>query len=302
MLMTESLLQYKDELYAIHIIEQGVSIHSEQFSNFSDLDDILLFGFISALYTYTYSMGQEQVHSIDFGNCKFFFEFLGDDRILVIISKKAFSEEEETYLLQNLILRYEILTRGKEIGEVPSLFDIKERVIPLELIAEIRKKGEFKAVIEATTEVSVPTIPEVKVENFYFEGLMNEEIFTENKVLYIKRSLSNFFLVHKKLIMGLFVIVKKDLLSSFVYSRKKIDEIFPLIKMTLNDPGIAEIEITKEANQYTQIEIDNQLIWVLTHASSKYAARAIFLGISKAELEAMAPHLSRIMLFVNKLI
>jgi hypothetical protein len=300
--MTESLLQYKEELYAIHIIEQGVSIHSEQFENFSELDDVLLFGFISALYAYTYSMGQEEVRSIDFGNCKFYFDYLGEDRLLVIISKKTFTEEEENNLLQNLKLRYEILTRGKEIGEVSSLFDVRERVIPLELIAEIRKKGKIEEEKEEKIKITVPAIPEVKIEEFYFEGLMNEEILTENKISYIKRSLSNFFLGYKKLIMGLFVIVKEEQLTSFVYSRKKTDEIFPLIQITLNDPSIAEIVIEKETNHYKQIEVDNQSIWVLTHASSKYAARAIFFGISKAELDAMAPHLSRIMLFVNKLI
>jgi hypothetical protein len=302
--MSSSISDYKDILYSIHILDQGVSIHSEKFDEFLNIDDILLFGFMSALHSYTYSAGQEEVKSIDFGTCKFIFSPLSKDKLLVIIMKKSISFEDETELIQNIKVRYEIISSSGSIKQGSSLLDVKERMIPFDLILEMRKKGEKEDISTGSSEIdlSIPAIPEVKSEEFYFESLINEEVLTDNKITYIKRTLSNFFLGYKKLILGFFVIGKEEQLTSFAYSRKKINEIFPLIQQTLNDKTITEKEISEETNFYKKIDFEKQKIWVLTHASSKYAARVIFFSFSKAELESMAPHLSRIMYFVNKLI
>ncbi|NPD89480.1 MAG: hypothetical protein HGN29_12240 [Asgard group archaeon] len=302
--MSSSISDYKDILYSIHILEQGVSIHSEKFDEFLNIDDILLFGFMSALHSYTYSVGQEEVKSIDFGTCKFIFEPLNKDKLLVIIAKKAIPFEEEIELVQSLKIRFEVISASGSIKRGSSLLDVKERMIPFELILEMRRKGEKEEASEKASKVdlSIPAIPEIKSEEFYFECLMNEKVLTENKIMYIKRTLSNFFLGYKKLILGFFVMGKEEQLTSFAYSRKEINEIFPLIQQILNDKTITEKELSEEMNFYKKIEFENQKIWVLTHASNKYAARVIFFSMSKAELESMAPHLSRIMYFVNKLI
>ncbi|MHA1952700.1 MAG: hypothetical protein ACW96U_01995 [Candidatus Heimdallarchaeaceae archaeon] len=302
--MSSSISNYRDILYSIHVLDQGVSIHSEKFDEFLNIDDMLLFGFMSALHSYTYSAGQEEVKSIDFGTCKFIFKPLSKDKLLVVILKKAIPFEEEIELVQNLKIRFEIISASGSIKQDSSLLDVKERMIPFELILEMRKKGEKEEVSVKTSEVdlSIPAIPEVKSEEFYFECLMNEKVLTENKVVYIKRTLSNFFLGYRKLILGFFVIGKEEQLTSFAYSRKKINEIFPLIQQTLNDKTITEKEISEETNFYKKMDFENQEIWVLTHSTSKYVARVIFFSLSKAELESMAPHLSRIMYFVDKLI
>ena len=302
--MGSNISDYKDILYSIHILDQGVSIHSEKLDQFLNIDDILLFGFMSALHSYTYSAGHEEVKSIDFGTCKFIFESLNRDKLLVLILKKAISLEEQIELVQNIKIRFEIISASGSIEQSESLLDVKERMIPFDLILEMRKRGEKEeiAIDTSETDVSIPAIPEVKKEEFYFERLMNEKILTDNKVVYIKKTLSNFFLGYKKLILGFFVIGKETQLTSFAYSRKEINEIFPLIQQTLNDKSITDKKITGLTNLYKQLDFEGQKIWVLTHASEKYTARVIFFSSSKAELESMAPHLSRIMYFVNQLI
>lgn len=302
--MSSSISNYRDILYSIHILDQGVSIHSEKFDEFLNIDDILLLGFLSALCSYTYSAGHEEVKSIDFGTCKFIFEPLSKDKLLVLILKKAISFEEQMELVQNLKIRYEIVSASGSIKQDDSLLDVKERMIPFELILEMRKKGEKSEIKtdNSSIDLTIPSIPEVKSEEFYFERLMNEKALTDNKIIHIKKTLNNFFLGYKKLILGFFVMGKEEQLTSFAYSRKEINEIFPLIQQTLNDKTITEKEILSETNFYKQLDFENQKIWVLTHASTKYTARVIFFSSSKAELESMAPHLSRIMYFVNQLI
>lgn len=302
--MSSSISDYKDILFSIHILDQGVSIYSEKFDQFLNIDDVLLLGFISALHSYTYSAGHEEVKSIDFGTCKFIFEPLDRDKLLVIILKKAISLEEQIELVQDIKIRFEIISASGSIVQSESLLDVKERMIPFDLILEIRKRGEKEEITVDVSEIdlSIPTIPEVKTEEFYFERLMNEKVLTENKVVYIKKTLSNFFLGYKKLILGFFVIGKETQLTSFAYSRKEINVIFPLIQQTLNDTSITDKEITGLTNIYKQIDFEGQKIWFLIHASEKYTARVIFFSFSKAELESMAPHLSRIMYFVNQLI
>ena len=301
--MSSDIQLSKSDLYSIHIIDEGVSVNNKQYDDFFNIDDILVFGFISALYNYTFSMGQEEVYSIDFGICKFLFEPLYDGKLLVIISKKAFEKEKEKKLLQSLKTKYEIITRAKDLDDIDSLLEIKEKFIPLDLVAEIRKKGKVKtkAILDDDLIV-VPSIsiPDVKADEFYLEGLMNEEKLTESVVSQIKKPLSNFFLGYKNLLAGMFVIVKNEQMTSFVFSRKSIDDTFPLIQYAIDNPLVSETELEADANQIKQIDIKDQKVWILTHASSKYSARAIFFSLLKDELLSMERHLSRIMYFVNK--
>ena len=301
--MSSDIQLTNSNLFSIHIIEEGVSVHNKQYDDFLDIDDMLVFGFISALYNYTFSMGQEEVNSIDFGTCKFLFEPLYDGKLLVIISKKAFEKEKEKKLLQNLKTKYEIITRTNDLDDIDSLLEIKEKFIPLDLVAEIRKKGkiEHKPVLEDDMIV-VPSIaiPDVKVEEFYLESLMNESKLTENVVSQIKKPLSNFFLGYKNLLAGMFVIVKDEEMTSFVFSRKNIDETFPLIQYAIDNPSVSGTELEVDVNQINQIDIKDQKLWILTHASSKYSARAIFFSLLKDELLSMERHLSRIMYFINQ--
>ncbi|MCG3216245.1 MAG: hypothetical protein KAS63_05980 [Candidatus Heimdallarchaeota archaeon] len=306
--MSSDMHQYKDNLYSFHIIEEGVSVHNEKFTDFLNIDDILVFGFISALYNYTYSIGKEEVKSIDFGSGKFLFEPLHDGRLLVVITKESLAKEKENRLLKSIKMSYEIQTQNKAIEDIESLLDIKEKFIPLDLVAEIRKKGQKgqnKSNIFVEDDLVVfPTIsiPDVKVEDFYIESLMNEEILTSKAKIQIRKTLSNFFLGYKQLLASLFVIVKNELLTSFIFSRKRIDEIFPLIQYVLANPSISESELEKETYQIQQMNFENQKIWISTHASDKYAARVIFFSLSKDELLSMQRHLTRIMYFINKII
>lgn len=302
--MSSKLSQYKEHLYSLHIIDEGVSVHSEKYDNLLNIDDILVFGFISALHSYTFSVGQEEVKSIDFGLSKFLFKTLDDGKLIVVITKGSFPENEEIDFLKGIKLRYDLLTETYTLDSIESLLDIKERAIPLDLVVEIRKKGVSKTIKDNEIQAELPqtSIPSVKIEEFYIEKIMNEEILTENRLNSIRKSLSSFFLGYKYLVAGLFVIVKEEELTSFVFSRKKIEEIFPLIQEILKDKCIIDTELTQETKKIAKTKIKNQEIWTLTYGSTKYAARAIFFGLSEAELREMTPHLSRILYFVNKMI
>lgn len=302
--MSSKLSHYKEHLYSVHIIDEGVSIHNEKYADLLDIDDILVFGFISALHSYTFSVGQEEVRSIDFGLSKFLFESLDDGKLIVVITKDSFPKNEESNLLKGIKLRYNLLTETLSPDSIDSLLDIKERAIPLDLVVEIRKKGISKPKEDNEVQAEIPqiSIPDVKIEEFFIEKIMNEEVLTENRLNSIKKSLSSFFLGYKYLVAGLFVIVKEEQLTSFVFSRKKTEEIFPLIQEILKDKSIIDTELTQETKQITKTQIENQEIWTLTYGSTKIAARAIFISLSAAELNEMIPHLSRILYFINKVL
>lgn len=296
-------------MFAIHIIDQGISLHSEKFSDFLNIDDVLVFGFISALHSYTYSIGDEEVLSMDFGKAKFLFKSLHDKRLLVVIMKKALPQEQEQAMLNELATRYEFIVSNKDISEIQSLIDVKERLIPLELVVEMRRKKEKKSSSTSIdNEILIPpppttlTIPEVKVERFYLEGLVNEEFLSETIMVQIKKTLSNFFLGYKKLLVGLFVIAKENNLVTFAFSRKPIDEIFPLIHTVLTNPVIRDKTLDTDHDSPKKIEVENQELWFLTNTESKHAARTVLFSLSEDELNSMLPHLSRIMHFLKKVI
>ena len=105
--MSADITKYKEKLFSIQILDQGVSIFTEKFTDFLNIDDVLVFGFISALYSYTYAIGHEEVVSIDFGTSKFLFSELYDGKLLVIITKEDLHKGVETELIQNISLRIE---------------------------------------------------------------------------------------------------------------------------------------------------------------------------------------------------
>ncbi|MHA1482535.1 MAG: hypothetical protein ACTSUP_03855 [Candidatus Heimdallarchaeaceae archaeon] len=307
--MSINLSSLKEQMYAIHIIDQGISLHSEKFSDFLNIDDILVFGFISALHSYTYSIGDEEVLSMDFGKAKFLFKTLHDKRLLVVILKGVLPQEQEQAILNELATRYEFIVSDKDISQIQSLIDVKERLIPLELVVEMRRKKEKKTssdLIDSEILIQPPpitlAIPEVMVEQFYLEGLVNEEFLSESIIIQIKKTLSNFFLGYKKLLMGLFVIVKEENLVTFAFSRKPIDEAYPLIQNVLANPVIRDKTLDTDHDSPQKIEIENQELWVLTNTKIKHAARTVLFSLSEDELNSMLPHLSRIMYFLKKII
>ena len=276
-----------------------------------NIDDVLVFGFISALYSYTYAMGHEEVVSIDFGTSKFLFSELHDGKLLVIITKEDLLKGVETELIQNISLRYEILTENKSITEISSLFDIGDTIIPLDLVAEIRRKGQKKpekaSVYELQEEVEdlllMPeiSIPTVQMEEFYVEVLTDEEKLGEDKINSIKKSLTNFFLGYKRLTSSLFAVAKDDQLFSFVFSRRIFADIYPVIKYIMANPA----EMSKDSSETTtikSIQVESESYWVLIYMNKKQTTKSIVFSNFRDELESIAPHLSRISKFVERIL
>jgi len=309
--MSVDIAKYKEKLFSIQILDHGVSIFTEKFIDFLNIDDVLVFGFISALYSYTYAMGHEEVVSIDFGTSKFLFSELYDGKLLVIITKEDLLKGVETELIQNISLRYEILTENKSITEISSLFDIGDTIIPLDLVAEIRRKGQKKpekaSVYELQEEVEdlllMPeiSIPTVQMEEFYVEVLTDEEKLGEDKINSIKKSLTNFFLGYKRLTSSLFAVAKDDQLFSFVFSRRIFADIYPVIKYIMANPA----EMSKDSSETTtikSIQVESESYWVLIYMNKKQTTKSIIFSNFRDELESIAPHLSRISKFVERIL
>ena len=308
--MSVDISKYRERIFSIQVIDQGVSIFTEKFADFLNIDDVLVFGFISALYSYTYAIGNEEVVSIDFGTSKFLFAELHDGKLLVIITKENLSKEIESALIQNISLRYEILTENKSISEISSLFDIGDTIIPLELVAEIRKKGQKKPQEtisnEVSTEESLPlpeiSIPTVKMEEFYVEVLTDEEKLSEDKINSIKKSLTNFFLGYKRLISSLFAVAKDDQLFSFVFSRRIFSDIYPVIKYIVTNPSELSIDLESSENLIKSITVEDESYWVLVYTNKNQNSKSIVFSSFRDELESMSPHMSRISMFVERLL
>lgn len=309
--MSVDIAKYKEKLFSIQILDHGVSIFTEKFIDFLNIDDVLVFGFISALYSYTYAMGHEEVVSIDFGTSKFLFSELYDGKLLVIITKEDLHKGVETELIQNISLRYEILTENKPITEISSLFDIGDTIIPLELVAEIRRKGQKKpekaSVYEVQEEVEdllpMPeiSIPTVQMEEFYVEVLTDEEKLGEDKINSIKKSLTNFFLGYKRLTSSLFAVAKDDQLFSFVFSRRIFADIYPVIKYIMANPAEMSMD-PSETTTIRSIEVENESYSVLIYTNKKQTTKSIVFSNFRDELESIAPHLSRISKFVERML
>jgi len=293
-------------LYAIHIIEEGISLHSEKFSDFLSIDEYLILGFLSALCSYTFSVGDETIKEIDFGSCKFLFQPLHDNRLLVLIAKETLTKEQEKLLVENLKIRYSVLASDTDITNIESLLGEVETVLPLELIAEIRKTKEKNSIQVKKDEISIISppittpIPELKTETFYFDGLMNETSISIEKTDIIKRTLSNFFLGYKSLVTSLFVILTEDKIVSFSFGRRKMDDVYPLIQFILNNPIITSKNGKMIESEPKEYNIDGEKIWIVPKISEKHGIRSVLFGNSEDELKSMIPHVSRILFFVKK--
>ena len=304
--MSVDLYKYKDQLYAIHILEEGISVYNERFRDFLNIDDILVFGFLSALYSYTYAVGHEEVKSIDFGNCKFLFNRLFDNRLLVIITREEISYEDEKTLLNNISLRYEILSEDRPIDQITSFLDIQDTIIPLDIVAEIRKKKQ-KILEEEAIPLDVPILPEIQVpkiqiEDFYVEILTDEKQISSEKLTSIKKTLTNFFLGYKTLITSLFAISKEQKIISFVFSRKTFDEIYPLVQYIIANPSEIKVNKKNAQSDIKRVTINEIDYYLLIYLSEKQSTKSVVFSKNKEELESLAPHISRISIFVEKMI
>jgi hypothetical protein len=310
--MSVDITKYKEKLFSIQILDQGVSIFTEKFTDFLNIDDVLVFGFISALYSYTYAIGHEEVISIDFGTSKFLFSELYDGKLLVIITKEDLHKDIESELIDNISLRYEILTEERPITEIASLFDIGETIIPLNLVAEIRKKGQKKpeetSIMDLEEEIEellpIPeiSVPSVQMEEFYVEVLTDEDKLGEDKINSIKKSLTNFFLGYKRLISSLFAVAKDEQLFSFVFSRRQFTEIYPVIKYIMGHPSEMSVDPKSETNTIRSIQVENESFWVLIYTNKKQTTKSIVFSNFRDELESISPHLSRISKFVERML
>ncbi len=310
--MSVDITKYKEKLFSIQILDQGVSIFTEKFTDFLNIDDVLVFGFISALYSYTYAIGHEEVISIDFGTSKFLFSELYDGKLLVIITKEDLHREIESELIENISLRYEILTEDTSITEISSLFDIGDTIIPLDLVAEIRRKGqkkpeeasvhEFQEEVEEMLPLPEISVPSVQMEEFYVEVLTDEEKLGEDKINSIKKSLTNFFLGYKRLTSSLFAVAKDEQLFSFVFSRRMFADIYPIIKYIMTHPSEMSVDSESETNTIRSIQVENVSYWVLIYTNKKQTTKAIVFSNFCDELESISPHLSRISKFVERML
>ena len=304
--MSVDLSKFKEELYSIHILEEGVSLFSEKFGDFLNIDDVLVFGFISALYSYTYAIGHEEVKSIDFGSCKFLFWRLFDGRLLVVIAKEEISTEKEQVLLKNIALRYEILTEDKSLSQIGSLLSVADTIIPLDIVAEIRRKKQ-KAQEEIAMPIDLPTIPEIqipdiKIEDFFVEMLTEDTELSQDTLTSIKKTLINFYLGYKTLISSLFAVAKEDQLISFVFSRQPFDEIYPLVQYIVTNPSEINVDGASFQSQIKPIKINGEPFFVLIYLSKGQNTKSVVFSKNKEELESLAPHLKRISTFVEKML
>jgi len=303
--MSVDLLRFKDYLYSIHILEEGVSLYNEKFGDFLNIDDVLVFGFISALYSYTFAIGHEEIKSIDFGNCKFLFLKLHDDKLLVVITKKEITNEDEHVLLKNLAIRYEILSEDRSLGQIKSLLALEDTIIPLDMVAEIRNK-KIKEQEEVAMPVELPPlpeiqIPEIKIEDFFVELLTEDIELSKVSINNIKKTLTNFFLGYKKLIASLFAVAKEEKMVSFVFSRQPFEKIYSLIHHIITNPS--EISIRRSSrSEIKQISIDKETFFVLIYLSEGQKTKSVVFCKNQDELESLAPHLKRISSFVEKMI
>ena len=304
-MMSVDLTKYKKQLYSIQILDQGVSIFSENFADFLNIDDVLVFGFISALYSYTYAVGHEKVNSIDFGSCKFLFSPLHDGKMLVVIAKESMEREKEEELLGNISLRYEILTENKQLNDINSFLEMEDTIIPLSLVAEIRKKKhktQTPVSVEDFPDLPEIQIPEVKIEEFFVEVLTDEKQMKEEKINEIKKTLTSFFLGYKLLVASLFAVAKKDQLFSFVFSRKPFADIYPAVDYIIKNPSEINIDADNPEGSIKPIKVEGDRYWLLVYSSKKKTTKSVVFSTTKSELDSIAPHLRRIAQFVEKMI
>ncbi len=305
--MTKDFEHLREHLVAIHILEEGVSVHSEQFKNILQIDNVLIMGFLSALYNYVFAVGKDTIKFIDFGNYKFIFSSLSDNNLLVLITDTEINEQDEKNLIEKVKLYYEILSKDKPISEISSLFEIKEGILPLEIIADIRKKGLTRTITHQNKKeedikgLSIPSIvPVVSSEKFYFRIMLGETLITDQLVTNIKKSLNNFFLGYKKLVACLYAINLDSDPIVFLFGRGDYNNSADLLEKFIEKSILSSnSNITKQ--ETINFKVNKNKYWIKSNRKStniKYS----FISESKEELDAIEVHTKRISKYILKLL
>ncbi len=310
--MSLDINSIKQYIFSITVIDEGINVYKEILSDEFKIDDHLLSGFISSLYNYTFAMGHEIIESIDFTSHQFFFASTYDDKLLILIASSDLEEEEGKKLLDELNLRYEVLSQDYDILQMPSLLEKQDRLIPIEIVAQIRRKKNSKELIESKmkNEISSETInqspqtaiPEIVTTNFYLVPLTGEKYISEKSITKAKKTLSNFFLGYRSIILLIMVIPYLDDFVSFVFSRKRAEEVLPMVNKIILGLELTEFR-SKDTNDVIEpFEIDNNKMWVLSSKIQQNNVASVVLSKTKNDLRAISPHLKRIMRFMDKLI
>lgn len=302
----------KQYLFSITVIEEGINVYKEILSDEFTIDDHLLSGFISSLYSYTFAMGHEKIEAIDFTNHQFFFAPTYDEKLLVLITSSDLEEEEGKKALDELNLRYEVLSQDHDILQMPSLIEKQNRLIPIEIVAEIRRKKNSQKPIERKmkNEISSETIrpspqiaiPKIVTTNFYLVPLTGENYLSEKSITKAKKTLSNFFLGYRNIVLLIMVIPYEEDFISFVFSRERAEEILPMVNKIIQSLELTEFR-SKDTNDVIEpFEIGDNKMWVSSSKIQKNNMASIVLSTTKNDLRAISPHLKRIMRFMDKLI
>ncbi|MHA1116406.1 MAG: hypothetical protein ACTSPJ_09565, partial [Candidatus Heimdallarchaeaceae archaeon] len=281
-----------------------INVHSEQLHSISNIDNVLLFGFLTALYNYTFAIGQEKIVNIDLEQYKIIFQELKDNKLLVIITDSLIDYDDEKNLIEKIKLRYEVLTYDKDISEIDSLLTVEEGIIPLELIAEIRSKGtmyakqeEAKSKAEIKEEIA---IPKIKSEKFFFHNILNEGIIDSDKEVKIRKTLSNFFLGYRKLILCIFAYNIKGKICIFSFGRSSQADNHREFSTYIINKTLTKV-VKKECSIINQIEYGGKKFWANIFLDQKKHSSYVFLSTSKNELVSLEVHIRRISTFIYKL-
>lgn len=293
----------KEHLVAIHILDDGINVHSEQLHSISNIDNVLLFGFLTALYNYTFAIGQEKILNIDLEQYKIIFQELKDNKLLVVITDSLIDYDDEKNLIEKIKLRYEVLTYDKDISEIDSLLTVEEGIIPLELIAEIRSKGTMYAKQEEKSKAEIQAeidIPKIKSEKFFFHIILNEGIIDSDKEVNIRKTLSNFFLGYRKLVLCIFAYNIRGKLCIFSFGRSSQADNHREFSTHIINETLAKA-VKKECSIINQIEYGGKKFWANIFLDQKKHSSYVFLSTSKNELVSLEVHIKRISTFIYKL-
>ena len=318
--MSEDVEIIKENLIEIHIIDQGIDLYYEKFSDELELDNVLVTGFISALHGYTFAIEKEEIKSIDFETYKFLFLQLCDEKMLCVVLKGGIEEEMEKKILHELNLRYEIIIEEKDITSVSSIFDEAEsKVLPLELIAEIRKRGkkkgfkqdcntkrDFDAYQPIMDDFDIPSmpsfdVPQIKSEVFSLYELINDDVLEEMNSNKIKNTLSNFFLGYKNVLTSIFALKKEERLLAFAFSRLPEEQVVEIAQYVIEETTLLNMSENIKKFEPKILEFNEEKLWFLPYSNPEIFCNGIFIGTSRDELNSMGPHLKRIMFFLSKL-
>ena len=299
----------KSDIIALHIIDEGVSVFSERLSPLFNIDDMLVVAFISALYSYTFAIGKEYIESIDFDKCKFIFRKLYDGKLLVLITKGSLTEEQENKLLKEIELKYEIKTDEMDISELDSLLKKEESILPIEVIAEIKRKKRAKKIKikekgKLSTGTLVPsepplTVPKVKIEEFYID-IIGKEFCRKEALLKLKQVLSNFFLGYSELYLIVCVLKKEENPVTIVFGRveeKELEDVLHPIFQYVHDKNVSK---TKE--DLIEIQSNEKKLWLKINVFNEHRLSIFVLGKEKRELLELTPHIKRISKFLSSIL